>query len=114
MIESSKRLKPWRATVAAAARAAYQGELMTGPVWVVLLFRVPRPAGHYGTRNTLRASAPDRPAVRPDVDKLARAVLDACTGIIWEDDSRVVGMVASKIYGPPGVAVIAKEVESCR
>jgi Holliday junction resolvase RusA-like endonuclease len=37
--------------------------------------------------------------VKPDLDKLLRAVLDALTGIAYEDDAQVVTAVAMKVYG---------------
>jgi crossover junction endodeoxyribonuclease RusA len=38
--------------------------------------------------------------VKPDIDKLLRAVLDALTGICYEDDSQVMSVIAVKKYGP--------------
>ena len=38
--------------------------------------------------------------VKPDIDKLLRAVLDALTGICYEDDSQVTNVTATKAYGP--------------
>ena len=38
--------------------------------------------------------------VRPDVDKLARATMDAMTGVLFEDDAQVVEISARKQYGP--------------
>ena len=35
---------------------------------------------------------------KPDVDKLARAALDALTGVLWADDSQVVSLHAQKEY----------------
>lgn len=35
-----------------------------------------------------------------DLDKLVRAIGDACTGIIWHDDSQIVKLSATKRYGP--------------
>jgi len=37
---------------------------------------------------------------RPDLDKLARAVMDALEGIIYADDSQVVRLTAEKVYNP--------------
>lgn len=31
-----------------------------------------------------------------DIDNLTKAVLDACTGVLWLDDSQVVGLTAAK------------------
>lgn len=35
---------------------------------------------------------------RPDLDKLIRSTLDAMTGIVYEDDSQVVKVEASKVF----------------
>ncbi|GIW59951.1 MAG: hypothetical protein KatS3mg087_1017 [Patescibacteria group bacterium] len=37
-------------------------------------------------------------AVKPDIDKITRAVLDALTGVLWENDSRVYAIFAEKRY----------------
>ena len=73
----------------------------------------PRPRAHYGTgrnANRLKDSAPLWHDKRPDVDKLARAVLDAITesGTL-RDDCQVVALSARKRYGPPGVAITLGE-----
>lgn len=39
--------------------------------------------------------------VKPDCDKLLRSIGDALTGIVWQDDSQVVGMAGRKVYGLP-------------
>lgn len=115
MIESSKRLRPWRATVTAAIVEAgwHHDPVLAGPVAVSLMFYFPRPRAHYGTgrnANRLKDSAPLWHDKRPDVDKLARAVLDAITesGTL-RDDCQVVALSARKRYGPPGVAITLGE-----
>ena len=98
MLESSALVKPWRDVVAwraIEARAKLRGwTRLTGPVVLSLVFTLPRPKDHFGTgRNAgvLRTSAPARPDVRPDLDKLARSTLDALkTGGIYRDDGQVV------------------------
>jgi len=46
------------------------------------------------------------PSVRPDLDNLEKAVLDALQGIIFTDDARIVRKVVEKRYGdPPRVEV---------
>lgn len=42
-----------------------------------------------------------RPTVKPDGDKLERAIFDALTGTLFEDDSQVVEGSWSKDYGAP-------------
>ena len=41
----------------------------------------------------------NEPYVRPDLDKLIRAVLDGLTGVAYEDDQQVVRLTAQKAYG---------------
>ncbi len=50
------------------------------------------------------------PSVKPDIDKLCRAVNDALTGVLWVDDGQVVEMVARKIYGSPAKTEISVEM----
>lgn len=88
MVESSKAVGPWRERIALAAHQSGAG-MMPGAVAVDLRFVMPRPA------STPKRRTP--PAIkRPDLDKLARAVLDALTGIVFADDSRVIDLHAHK------------------
>ena len=41
----------------------------------------------------------EAPWVKPDLDKLIRAVLDGLTGVAYEDDCQVIQIIASKHYG---------------
>ena len=72
-------------------------------------FYFPRPQSHRLRSGALKAAAPKRPGVKPDIDKLARALCDALTGIAFADDSRIVTLTAEKRYVddllPPGVEV---------
>ena len=107
--DACKRTKPWQSVVSACAREVYQGDPLTGAISLVVVFTMPRPKGHYGTgknASRLKDSAPAFVTVKPDIDKLSRAVLDALTGICWRDDAQVVEKTARKIYGEkPGVWV---------
>lgn len=106
VIEDSKN-KPWRAAVAAAgteARAQWGAELSDRPLQVKFVFYRARPLAHYGTgRNadTLKTNAPEHPTTRPDVLKLARAVEDSLTGVLWHDDAQIVNETLQKRWGTP-------------
>lgn len=95
LVESSKKVKPWRAAVAQAATQAYlHTEPIDGPVMVEVEFILPRPK-----------SLPKRITDmirKPDLDKLIRSTLDALSGIAYVDDNRVNLIVASKHYQTPG------------
>ncbi|MGH3382664.1 MAG: RusA family crossover junction endodeoxyribonuclease, partial [Actinoallomurus sp.] len=101
MVESSKKVKPWREAVKHAAIEARFDELtlempppLDGPLLVEFAFTFARPKGHYRTgRNAhlLRDSAPAHPAVYPDLSKLIRSTEDALTDAgVWADDARIV------------------------
>lgn len=88
LIESSKEVGPWRERVALAAHSHTDGP-MTGPVGIRLGFVMPRP------KSTPKRSTPAA-VKKPDIDKISRAILDALTGIAWNDDSQVTDLHASK------------------
>ena len=98
LIESSKRVKPWRAAVAHEARLA--GQQVAGPCAVEIDFRFTRPKGHYRKNGELRASTPRFCLVkRNDLDKCCRSTLDGLVdGGLLEDDCLVVELFALKRY----------------
>lgn len=98
-------LRSWAAEVAHQAQAAMRGhELLVGLALVVeLTFRLVRPQGHYGAHG-LRPNAPPAPHVKPDLDKLVRGTLDPLEGIVFDGDSRIVQIMARKIYAVGGHA----------
>lgn len=86
--ESSKKVKPWRMDVKAAAEAVCAATAgfttLDGPLLVSMVFTMPKPASAPKTRRTW----PDR---MPDVSKLARSTEDALSDAgLWVDDARVV------------------------
>lgn len=93
MIEASPRLKVWRELVAWRAALACQTPTQ-GPVRMRLEFVMPRPK-RLGMRF-------EPHTVRPDTDKLARAVLDGVTGSLIRDDAQVIDLRAIKRYALPG------------
>lgn len=97
MFEACKKVKPWREAVAWAARAAMGDRPpLTGPLRCEMIFTLPKPASAPKRRQTW----PDR---KPDIDKLARSTGDALTTArVWEDDARVVELVAAKRYPGEG------------
>lgn len=54
-----------------------------------------------------------RPISKPDVDNVAKAILDSFKSVVWLDDSQVVELTVSKRYGEiPGAKVVVTEVEN--
>ena len=100
MVESSKRVAPWRTDVREAFLTGHTDlhavcwqdrQDSLGPLVVKIVFVMPRPKATPKTRAT-------PPAVKkPDLDKLVRAVLDALTSAgVYADDSQVVTVHAHK------------------
>ncbi|GIU74792.1 MAG: hypothetical protein KatS3mg004_1879 [Bryobacteraceae bacterium] len=84
MIESSRYLKAWRNAIALSAIAARQGSHALFPMRI-----------HASVR--LIFIMPHDPKARPDIDKLARPVLDALKDArIIADDAIVVHLSATK------------------
>jgi Holliday junction resolvase RusA-like endonuclease len=106
---SGQRLDDWRFLVGHTGRSVYDGDPVEVAVYLELDFERLRPKSHFGTgRNSskLKPSAPPHPIGRPDTVKLARAVEDALTGVLWRDDSQVVLHRLRKSWGTrEGVSV---------
>lgn len=109
MIEASKRVKPWRAAV--AAEAMQVGERISGACAVSIVFRFRRPKSHFKTNGELRETAPRHCITRKnDVDKCCRSTLDGLVqGELLVDDCLVVSVNAEKRYcvgtEPPGAVI---------
>lgn len=104
---TAEKLTTWDSNVRAAAASVISGGVffVDVAIRVTIVFRLARPAGHWGKgklAGQLLPSAPASPRGKPDIDKLARSTLDSMTGIIFDDDSRIVELIASKIYATPG------------
>lgn len=99
MVESSKKVAPWREAVAwAAVKARGQHAPMDGPLLVSMVFTLPKPT-----------SAPKRartyPMRKPDLSKLIRSTEDALvTSGLIADDARIVGFLRTmKVYPGEGI-----------
>ena len=105
------KLKPYRHTLTQVALEELRRNVPEGPlcsrgigVEVSITFVLAKPKS--------KAKRVTEVVVKPDVDKLCRAVLDSLTGVAYEDDSQVVALTAQKLYGLPErteVAVLRKE-----
>ena len=69
---------------------------LMGPLTCLLTFYLPKP------KKTKR----EKPTVRPDVDNLAKGLLDRWNGVLWKDDSEVTELLVRKRYREePGLRV---------
>lgn len=106
MVESSKKVKPWREAVAATTTRQLEnlyGFPIAEPCEIALVFHLPKP------KTVTRIW----PSVKPDLDKLIRSTFDGLTtGGLYTDDALVIAVSASKQYSTDriGCQVIASEV----
>ncbi|KKL53111.1 hypothetical protein LCGC14_2278720 [marine sediment metagenome] len=110
--DATKGLDKWLLVVRGCARAAMRDNpIITCPVTARLAFCFVRPKGHFTLSGTLSAKGRREPLPTTrtygDIDKLARAILDALTGIVYKDDCLVTPIEAGKTWAEkPGVRVI--------
>lgn len=105
MWEANSKLKAWRDTVTAQAQIemiAKGLETITEPVALLLEFKLPKP----------KSVTRPYPSVKPDLDKLIRAICDGLTKSgIYQDDALVITIAANKTYSEnPGCLIKISEV----
>lgn len=90
----------WKLAVGAAAKANWNRVQFLGPLRLVLGFFMARPKAHFNRHGDVKPMAPRWHQSKPDLDNLAKAVMDAMTQLqIWRDDSQVVQLEVGKSYG---------------
>lgn len=108
----ANRLRDWRSVVGISAKVARVNaglEVLDEALLLGCMFVMPRPKSHRTPTGKLKKGAPLFPTAKPDLSKLIRAVEDAMQGVIYRDDSLIVGYVAPcKIFDdehPAGVSI---------
>lgn len=113
MVVSNPRTHPvsrFKTDVQASVRLAYRGAPLTGALSVRALLLLPRPG------YLCRKKGPQPRVwhhVRPDLDNYEKALLDACNGILWNDDGQIAEKITRKMFAAAGEAtgVLLKVVE---
>lgn len=105
------KIHTFKASVRMAARAAYGGSPLAGPLSIELLFVFPRPKGLCWKKRPM----PRLPKTsKPDVDNLVKSVLDALNETTFADDAQVCDCRCSKFIAAggeqPHVAVTVREL----
>ena len=106
IISANPKLNTWRQTIADQIATQTAHRLIEAPIRLQLVFTLPRPKS---VSKALRAV----PTVKPDLDKLTRAVMDAISleryCQVIKDDSLVTDLHAAKRYADhtqPGVSIM--------
>ena len=102
MVESSKRCKPWRQDVRHTVIELLPGDWhanMDKAIALSATFVFARPKSHFRTNGDLKPTAPRHCKGRiGDVSKLVRAVEDAMTGIVYNDDAQIIDLIAHRRF----------------
>jgi len=95
------RNKGAKQAIAWEAKAAMAGqEPFKGPVRMRLLFLFDWPSSYTKTRR--KACYGNMKDTKPDIDNLQKLVADALNGIVYEDDSQVTEIHATKFFTETG------------
>ena len=123
MIESCKRVKPFRNAVRGEAKKVVS-EIIKEPVHIEVEFWFKRPKSHFDSKGKVLPSEPKYPTKMNigDIDKLCRSTLDALTLSAIADDSQVVSLQARKYYcdnkkpGPkkPGAMITIQSIDDIK
>jgi Holliday junction resolvase RusA-like endonuclease len=112
--DKGSELEAWQQMINVSAMSARNKGAMRlveapGALEVSIVFMLERPAGHWTSRGALSADGQRKPlpTVKPDWDKLSRAVADGLTGALCTDDNQIVIAHVAKIYAPKAGVVIA-------
>ena len=72
---------------------------LLGPLEVGILFYLPVSDSWPAWKKEAAIEGMVHPTSRPDLDNLAKAIEDACNLVVWKDDSQVVTLKTTKLYG---------------
>ena len=92
----------WKQTVHQHAILAMDGrEPLDGALEMGVCFHLPKP----------KSVKREHPEKKPDLDNLLKPLLDALEGVLFVNDSRIVDLYVTKVYGDPRVEIWIKEVD---
>lgn len=94
----------------AARKAMGSNELLETPLTVAIYITVPIPQSYSKKRTEACLSGSEKPIKKPDIDNIAKCFLDAMNGAVYYDDSQVLTLHITKVYGTIGmVEVMVRE-----
>jgi len=90
----------------AACKAMGSNELLETPVTVAIYITVPIPKSYSKKRTEACLNGSEKPIKKPDIDNIAKCFLDAMNGAVFHDDSQVLTLHITKVYGTVGMVEI--------
>jgi Holliday junction resolvase RusA-like endonuclease len=105
----------YESLVGLSYRNSAKGYKFTSPVRVTIkaFHKPPKGKSKKVTEDMLNGRI--LPTKRPDVDNIAKIILDGLNKVAWDDDTQVIEMMVTKRYSEePLVAVIIEEIDALR
>jgi Holliday junction resolvase RusA-like endonuclease len=94
----------------AAKQAMGSSEPLKTPIAAYIYITLPIPASYTKKRTADCLKGFERPTKKSDIDNYCKAVFDGMNGIVYVDDSQIVSLHSTKVYGTVGmVEVLVKE-----
>jgi len=108
---SPKTTVDYESKVSESAKLAMgASEPLETPLAAYIYITLPVPASYSKKRTQACLSGQERPTKKSDIDNYCKAIFDGMNGIVFVDDSLVVSLHATKVYGTIGmVEVMVKE-----
>jgi Holliday junction resolvase RusA-like endonuclease len=108
---SPKTTVDYESKVSESAKLAMgASEPLETPVGAYIYITLPVPASYSKKRTQACLSGQERPTKKSDIDNYCKAIFDGMNGIVFVDDSLIVSLHATKVYGTVGmVEVMVKE-----
>jgi Holliday junction resolvase RusA-like endonuclease len=108
---SPKTTVDYETKVSEVAQVAMgSSEPLETPVGAYIYITLPIPASYSKKRTQACLSGEERPTKKSDIDNFCKAVFDGMNGIVFVDDSQIVSLHSTKVYGTVGmVEVMVKE-----
>lgn len=94
----------------AAQKAMGSNAVLETPVTVAIYITVPIPQSYSKKRSEACLNGSEKPIKKPDIDNIAKCFLDAMNEIVYKDDTQVLTLHITKVYGTVGmVEVMVRE-----
>jgi Holliday junction resolvase RusA-like endonuclease len=108
---SPKTTVDYETKVSEAAQVAMgSSEPLETPVGAYIYITLPIPASYSKKRTQACLSGEERPTKKSDIDNYCKAIFDGMGGIVFLNDSQIVSLHSTKVYGTVGmVEVMVKE-----
>jgi Holliday junction resolvase RusA-like endonuclease len=77
-----------------------------GPIEAEVWVMVMPPKSFSKSKTRMALDGDIRPTAKPDLDNVAKAILDACNGIVYEDDKQITDLVIRRRYAATDSVVV--------